>query len=154
MALFIGSLKTVSIKAAPAPPPSTETFDEKNARLKRPQSPHLTIYKPQLTSMLSITHRMTGMALCGYMTVLGLGSLTPFVDFPFLAESIANLHLPGAVLYSGKAMIAFPAAYHFINGIRHLLWDTGRFLTIKHVYTTGYITLGISLLFTAWLVTL
>lgn len=36
------------------------SYDEKNALLKREQSPHLSIYKPQLTSMLSITHRITG----------------------------------------------------------------------------------------------
>lgn len=35
-------------------------YEEKNALLKREQSPHLTIYKPQLTTMLSITHRITG----------------------------------------------------------------------------------------------
>lgn len=36
------------------------SYEEKNALLKREQSPHLTIYKYQLTSMLSITHRITG----------------------------------------------------------------------------------------------
>lgn len=53
-----------------------EDFDAKNARLGRPQSPHLTIYKPQLTSMLSLTHRATGMALGGIITVSGIGKVT------------------------------------------------------------------------------
>lgn len=48
-----------------------ETHDEKNGRLQRPMSPHLTIYKPQLTTMLSITHRGTGVALSGFTTGLG-----------------------------------------------------------------------------------
>lgn len=41
--------------------PKDEHHDIRNARLKRPMSPHLTIYAPQLTSMLSITHRAAGM---------------------------------------------------------------------------------------------
>lgn len=48
-----------------------ETHDDKNSRLHRPMSPHLTIYKPQLTSMLSITHRGTGVALSGITAGLG-----------------------------------------------------------------------------------
>lgn len=49
-----------------------ETHDDKNHRLNRPMSPHLTIYKLQLTTMLSITHRGTGVAL-SFVTA-GLGT--------------------------------------------------------------------------------
>lgn len=52
-----------------------ETHDEKNYRLSRPMSPHLTIYKLQLTTMLSITHRATGVALSGVTAGLGTGML-------------------------------------------------------------------------------
>lgn len=52
-----------------------ETHDDKNDRLSRPMSPHLTIYKPQLTTMLSITHRATGVALCGVTAGLGASKL-------------------------------------------------------------------------------
>ncbi|CAL7933361.1 unnamed protein product [Xylocopa violacea] len=52
-----------------------ESHDEKNMRLKRPMSPHLTIYQIQLTSFLSITHRTTGMILSSYAMLLGLGTL-------------------------------------------------------------------------------
>lgn len=52
-----------------------EDFAAKNARLGRPQSPHLTIYKPQLTFLLSFTHRATGMALGGIATVWGIGKI-------------------------------------------------------------------------------
>jgi len=48
-----------------------ETHDEKNNRLRRPMSPHLTIYKLQLTTTLSITHRGTGVALSGIISSLG-----------------------------------------------------------------------------------
>jgi succinate dehydrogenase (ubiquinone) cytochrome b560 subunit len=53
----------------------SEDFDAKNARLGRPQSPHLSIYRPQLTSVLSVTHRATGMALGGIVTVWGIGKI-------------------------------------------------------------------------------
>lgn len=52
--------RTVTLKPLPVQPPSSANFDEQNTNLGRPQSPHLTIYAVQLTSMLSITHRMTG----------------------------------------------------------------------------------------------
>ena len=50
-------------------------FWSKNKALNRPISPHLTIYKFQLTSMLSITHRGTGLAQSGMLTGVGLGAL-------------------------------------------------------------------------------
>lgn len=67
----LSAARCVSLKVVPATAPLNESHDEKNARMNRPQSPHLTIYKPQLTSMLSITHRGTGFALAGYVAMLG-----------------------------------------------------------------------------------
>jgi len=55
-----------------------ETHDAKNERLNRPMSPHLTIYKFQLTSILSITHRGTGVALSGITA--GLGACKCFIS--------------------------------------------------------------------------
>lgn len=55
------SARSVGIKVIKAPGPDTLSYDEKNEKLKRELSPHLTIYKFQLTSMLSITHRFTGL---------------------------------------------------------------------------------------------
>lgn len=54
---------------------SCESHDEKNMRLKRPLSPHLTIYQLQLTSLLSLTHRTTGIMLASYAMFLGLGKI-------------------------------------------------------------------------------
>lgn len=69
-------------------------------------------------------------------------------DFETVARTIENWELPTAVLLGGKAIIAFPFAYHTCNGIRHLCWDMGKFLTIKEVYLTGYAMLGASALLT------
>lgn len=60
-----------------------ETHDEKNGRLNRPMSPHLTIYKPQLTTILSITHRGTGVALSGVTAGLGARKLLQVFFFNF-----------------------------------------------------------------------
>jgi len=60
------------------PLPSNATYeshDEKNMRLKRPLSPHLSIYQPQLTWVLSGTHRTTGIMLASYAMFLGLGKM-------------------------------------------------------------------------------
>lgn len=61
------------MKVSAAKPAVDETHDDRNARLKRPLSPHLLIYKPQLTSMLSITHRMAGVALSVYALAFATG---------------------------------------------------------------------------------
>uniref|UniRef100_A0A0A9X0W9 Succinate dehydrogenase cytochrome B subunit, mitochondrial n=1 Tax=Lygus hesperus TaxID=30085 RepID=A0A0A9X0W9_LYGHE len=136
--------RMVTLKAVPAPPPTTANFEERNIGLGRPMSPHLLIYRPQLTSMMSISHRITGLALTFYAFVLGTSSLMG-VD---AAAAIANLGLPGAIAFVGKFIIAFPFSYHLVNGIRHLTWDYGLGLTIKEVYLTGYVTLALATLLT------
>ncbi|XP_053688703.1 succinate dehydrogenase cytochrome b560 subunit, mitochondrial-like [Sabethes cyaneus] len=119
-----------------------ESHDDRNARLKRPQSPHLTIYAPQLTSMLSITHRMTGMTLAGYATLLGLGALVLPHDANHYLTMLEGLNAP--TLFALKFTLAYPFAFHATNGVRHLFWDLGKFLSIKEVYNTGYVMLLVS----------
>ncbi|XP_052871548.1 succinate dehydrogenase cytochrome b560 subunit, mitochondrial-like [Anopheles cruzii] len=91
---------------------------------------------------MSITHRFTGMALTGYITVLGLGALALPHDATHYLTMLEGLSAP--TLIALKFMIAYPFAYHTVNGVRHLFWDLGKFLTIKEVYTTGYTMLGVS----------
>lgn len=121
-----------------------ESHDEKNLRLKRPMSPHLTIYQIQLTSVLSITHRGTGMLLSTYSMILGLGTIMIPGGIPCLIEMITDLNLSAPVLFAAKTALALPATYHTLNGFRHLAWDLGAFLSIKEVYTTGYVVLILS----------
>ncbi|KOB66293.1 Succinate dehydrogenase C [Operophtera brumata] len=125
-----------------------EHHDIRNERLNRPLSPHLTIYEYQLTSMLSITHRITGLALSGYASALGLGALCLPNDISHYVTIIEGLNLSPATLFLGKALLASPLGYHFANGIRHLYWDTARGLSIKEVYATGYAMLAASVIIT------
>ncbi|XP_076241814.1 succinate dehydrogenase cytochrome b560 subunit, mitochondrial [Calliopsis andreniformis] len=122
-----------------------ESHDEKNMRLKRPMSPHLSIYQVQLTSTLSVTHRATGMILSAYAMTLGLGTLVIPGGIPCLAEMIQNLCLSSPTLYVAKFLLVLPLTYHTFNGIRHLTWDFGKFLSIKEVYVSGYITMGLAI---------
>lgn len=57
---------------------------------------------------------------------------------------IEGLHMGSATLFTLKFILAFPATYHICNGVRHLFWDTGKFLKIREVYSTGYAMLGTS----------
>jgi len=120
-----------------------ETHHEKNVRLQRHISPHLSIYKFQLTSVLSITHRFTGIILTGYAAALASFSLP---NLPYTIENVLDVirdaHLSPTTALAIKAVVALPLAYHICNGIRHMTWDTGRALTIKGVYTTGYVMLA------------
>ncbi|KAJ8716491.1 hypothetical protein PYW07_003118 [Mythimna separata] len=128
--------------------PKEEHHDDRNARLKRPMSPHLTIYQPQLTSMLSITHRTSGIILSGYFGILGIGALVLPNDISHYIAIVENLNLSAATIFLAKFVLAAPVGYHFANGIRHLFWDMAKGLTIKEVYSSGYAMLGATVLIT------
>ena len=113
---------------------------------KRPLSPHLQIYKPQLTSILSISHRITGLILSGFSIIIPIT-----LYFIISGENIFNdfkLILSHYFFKLFFIFIIFVLSYHFTNGIRHLLWDLGLGLEIKESYLSGYIVIILSLLFT------
>lgn len=143
----LAMVRPITMKVQKAAPPTIEGHDEKNMRLGRPQSPHLTIYAPQVTSMLSISHRATGMMLAGYTVLFANAAL--FYDVPCIIE---NLDVSSFTLGTIKTFLAFPICYHFWNGIRHLIWDTGKCLGLREVYLTGYLMLTATILSTIALV--
>jgi len=102
---------------------------------KRPLSPHLQIYSPQLTSMMSIAHRASGVALCagGLLIMFGLLALADGMD----SWNAFRRHC--GEWYGTGVIIAFMVTlvYHWLNGIRHLGWDSGYGLDIKQTYVTG-----------------
>ncbi|KAJ3665843.1 hypothetical protein Zmor_001311 [Zophobas morio] len=142
---MLSLVRPVTLKAQPACPPKEMGHDERNMKLGRPQSPHLTIYAPQLTSMLSISHRATGMILAGYTIMWGLGAVVLPDSISCYLEDLAAANVSSILLCGTKFMLAFPMTYHFWNGIRHLMWDMGLFLTLKEVYATGYVMLILAL---------
>merc|ERR1712029_817581 len=102
-----------------------QEFWSKNKRLARPMSPHLTIYKPQLTSMLSISHRITGVAQSGILSGAALGVMIMPGNFPSILNEIQQFHLGGLTIFTLKFILSVPVAFHFWNGFRHLAWDMG-----------------------------
>nr|YP_010048585.1 succinate dehydrogenase subunit 3 [Myurella julacea]QPK76939.1 succinate dehydrogenase subunit 3 [Myurella julacea] len=113
-------------------------------KINRPLSPHLTIYKPQLTSTLSIFHRISGafLAIMVFSSILFLKigdlNLTSYYlyRYAFFFTSYFYWLIPSVVNFSLLAL-----CYHMSNGIRHLLWDLGFFLELSKVYTSGIIML-------------
>jgi succinate dehydrogenase / fumarate reductase, cytochrome b subunit len=108
----------------------------------KPLSPHLQIYRPQLTSVLSITHRATGIFL-GLGTALLVYWLAS-VDCYATAERVLG-HWFSRLVLLGWTWAFF---YHLCNGLRHLMWDAGYGFALKSAYRSGYLVLAVSVLLT------
>ena len=107
------------------------------SNIERPLSPHLQVYKWQLTMALSIVHRVTGFGLAvgavglTWWLLAAVNGEDAYAQFQACAHSfIGQLFLFGWV---------WAFAFHFLNGIRHLVWDTGKWLDLKSAYASGYV---------------
>lgn len=118
----------------------------------RPLSPHLQVYKPQLTSVLSIFHRGTGVviAIGSILVAYWLSAVASGPDAYATASAILGSFLGKLILF-GWTWALF---YHLCNGIRHLLWDSGFGFDLPTTYLTGKVVLGTSVVLTVllWLV--
>ena len=116
---------------------------------QRPLSPHLQVYRPQLTSMMSITHRATGVTLTSGTLLLAawLFAVATGGD-TYAVAALAVAHPLGQFVLFGYSVALI---YHALNGVRHLSWDLGFGLTIPDVYRSGHIVLFLTFLLTACL---
>lgn len=105
------------------------------AAQNRPLSPHLQIYKKQITSVLSITHRMTGLVLAfgAFLLAWWLISATYGPDVFQTAQSLMSSWFGKLVLLG----LTFSLYYHLGNGIRHLGWDFGFGFELPTLRATG-----------------
>ena len=115
-------------------------------RVARPLSPHLQVYRMPLNAVLSILHRITGAAMAGSAILI----LWWFVA---AATSPAAFDLANGILTSwiGDLVLSLSALaiwFHFTNGIRHLVWDTGAHFGRKRVRITAYIGLTTTVILT------
>ena len=103
----------------------------------RPLSPHLQIYKPQITSILSIFHRLTGISLSigSFIIVAWIVSLSMGIESYSYFMSIVDNWFVQIIIFG----FGFALFYHFSNGIRHLFWDAGLGFELKSVYISGSI---------------
>jgi succinate dehydrogenase / fumarate reductase cytochrome b subunit len=113
---------------------------------ERPMSPHLGIYRWQLTMMLSIIHRATGIAL-SVGTILVCALLIGLASGPESFNMVRGFCSSplGIVVMIGWTWSLF---FHLCNGIRHLMWDIGWGFEIPRAYATGWTVVALSLILT------
>ncbi|MFO1113665.1 MAG: succinate dehydrogenase, cytochrome b556 subunit [Rhodospirillales bacterium] len=115
----------------------------------RPLSPHIQVYRPQMTSVLSIAHRITGVALTAgtllltwWLVAAAYGPEQFATVQGFIGSWIGQLLLWG---------FTFALFYHLGNGVRHLAWDFGWGFELDRLRTSGLAVLvfaGVATLFT------
>lgn len=120
----------------------------------RPHSPNIQIYRPQLTSVLSIINRMTGVALSAVAVVLVIwliaaasGPQAYTTVQAVIASRIGQVALLGS---------AFAFFLHLCGGIRHLVWDAGLGFELRTIYISGWgvVAASVALTLLAWIASL
>lgn len=120
----------------------------------RPVSPNIQIYRPQLTSVLSIAHRITGalLSLGGLgLVVWLLAAASGPSAYAVVRGAISSL--PGQIVLVG---LTFAFFLHLCGGIRHLAWDTVHGFELRAIYASGWSVLIASVMLTiaAWIASL
>ena len=125
---------------------------EAKAPAQRPLSPHLSIYKPMLTMMMSIVHRITGAGLY-FGTLLVAWWLIAAASSPNAYASIGSFMSSffGRLILFGYT---WALAHHMLGGMRHLIWDTGRGFQIWQINALSWLTIigSIALALVIWAV--
>lgn len=117
---------------------------------RRPLSPHLQAYRPQLTSVLSFAHRLTGVTLALYAVALVLWLVAAASGpGPFAAAQRFMQSLIGQIVLFGGTFCFF---LHLCGGIRHLFWDSGHGFELRTIYASGWAVVAASATLTvvAW----
>ena len=105
-------------------------------RGNRPLSPHLTIYRPQLTSLTSILTRITGNALLvgALLVVWWLLAAATSAEYFEMANWVMT-SLLGKLIMLGSIWALW---YHTLAGVRHLIWDNAKGLDLTAAYRLGW----------------
>jgi succinate dehydrogenase (ubiquinone) cytochrome b560 subunit len=155
---FVASLRRQASTSEPTPSPSSAPNAILAAqRLRRPVSPHLSIYKPQITWYGSALNRITASLLSGGFYVFGAAYLVaPLFGWHLESASLAAWFgaLPVLAKVGIKFGLSLPFTYHAFNGVRHLVWDMGKELSNRQVARTGFAVVGLSLVSSAVLAAL
>jgi succinate dehydrogenase / fumarate reductase cytochrome b subunit len=120
---------------------------ESKHAVERPLSPHLGIYRPQINMVMSIVHRLTGMALYAGTLLLAawlIAAATGEQAFAVVSELLG--HPIGKLVLLGYT---WALVHHMLGGIRHLIWDTGRGLEPRTADALAWLTILGSLALTA-----
>ena len=119
-------------------------------QVSRPLSPHLQVYRWQISNTLSILNRVTGVILslafllfCGWLLAVAAGAN----DYEAFSQLLRGPL--GVVALLGVALAFF---FHLLNGVRHLLWDVGVGFDPQHARMSGWLVVAGTLLLSAGLV--
>jgi len=111
-----------------------------------PLSPHIQIYRPQLTSVLSIVNRMAGIllslfsvVLVGWLIAAAAGAVPYAVVESFVRSRV------GQILLFGATFVFF---LHLCGSIRHLVWDAGYGFELGTIYASGWASVAVSVALT------
>ena len=127
-------------------------MNSKNHSQARPLSPHIQIYKPQISSFTSILHRATGIFL--YIGVVLI--CWAIVHYAYQVEILVDGEIEEKtcdcswkyLVYAAVLMWSFSLYYHMCNGIRHLFWDIGKGFEKKTANRNGILVLIASAILT------
>ena len=121
----------------------------------RPISPHLSIYKPQITSVLSILHRVTGVGIFFLIVIAVWGCLIlQSISYGSDENLFSTNGFFSYFLQLYIILFIFCISYHLCAGIRYLVWTFGVGFDIEKVTMSAYIVIGSSLVLTTIAITL
>lgn len=139
-------MPNIKLKIIPAPKIKRKSYIAKNEELKRALSPHLSIYKPQISSMMSIALRMTGLALAAITWSVAVTALLSDHNVEYYINELQKMELNAVYWKTIRTMIAFPFAFHFVSGVRHLLFDTAKLTEKNEFFITGCVAITLSII--------
>lgn len=129
---------------------STQTSNKSKAK---PTSPHLQIYKWNISSITSIMHRATGVLL--YFSIVAIVWYVIYFAYQInLTQFDETCDCPARAIFQNifalaAIFVTFSLYYHLCNGIRHLFWDIGKGFELKTARRNGYLVVFLALLLTA-----
>lgn len=111
----------------------------------RSLSPHLYAYKPQITSVVSIFHRITGslLAIILLCTPICINLLGSFLSYNLIYSVFAIIFFISKIIFY---LLLATVCFHSMNGIRHIMWDFGIGLDLSNLFITGCLVVSLSLL--------
>ena len=115
-------------------------------RGNRPLSPHLTIYRPQINSIMSILHRITGVSMLVALAMLvwWFAAASYSSEYFAFVDGLLSSWIGGLIFI----LSTFALWYHLCNGIRHMIWDLGYGFDLEKLQTQSYIVVGAAIVLT------
>jgi len=119
----------------------------------RSLSPHLYVYKPQITSVVSIFHRITGslLAIIFLCTSIIVNLLGSFLSFNLFYSLFVILCFFWKIIFY---LLVATICFHSLNGIRHIMWDFGIGLDLSNLFITVCLVVSLALVLSCLIILL